>query len=477
MNMLTILKKLLPSFLLQWTLLISLVLVACSSSKTDSQENENGWSSLFNGKDFNNFVKLNGTADYHIEGENIVGVSRLNTPNTFLATKEKYGDFILEFEVLIDTLLNSGVQFRSISDSSINAGRVHGYQCEIESSPRKWAGGIYDEARRGWLYPLTVNPKGQKAFQPNEWNRYRIEAIGSDIRTWVNDIPCARLKDDLTAEGIIAFQVHSIEDPKQANKEIRWRNIRIKTENLKAERKPIPKTVREISYLQNQLTDYEKEQGWKLLWDGTSTKGWRGAKLDSFPSNGWQIKDGVLTVLESDGAESTNGGDIITTESFGNFELELDFKLTKGANSGIKYYVDTTLNKSAGSAIGLEFQLLDDQHHPDAKNGVNGNRTLASLYDLIPAGNLSEVNRTTKRFEGVGKWNKARIVSKGGHIEHWLNNVKVLEYNRFSEDFKALVAQSKYKDWENFGQLDKAPILLQDHGNEVHFRSIKIIAQ
>ncbi len=462
------------TYLLLFSQIGLLVLFLAISCTTPNTVNTDEWIPLFNGKDFHNFVKLNGTAEYHIEGNSIVGVSQLNTPNTFLATKEKYSDFILEFEVWVDTLLNSGVQFRSISDASFQNGRVHGYQCEIESSPRKWAGGIYDEARRGWLYPLSVNPEGQEAFQPDKWNKYRIEAIGSDIQTWVNDIPCARLKDDLTAEGIIAFQVHAIGDPKQANKKVRWRNIRIKTQNLDKERKSMPETVREISYLHNELTDYEKEHGWKLLWDGASTKDWKGAKLDSFPTKGWQIKGGVLTVMGADGGESSNGGDIITTKKYGNFELELDFSLTKGANSGIKYYVDPNLNKGEGSAIGLEFQLLDDENHPDAQNGTNGNRTLGSLYDLIPAGNLSEANRTTKRFEGVGKWNKARIVSKNGQVEHWLNNVKVLEYNRFSEEFKNLVAQSKYKNWEGFGQLNEAPILLQDHGNEVHFRSIKI---
>lgn len=106
--------------------------------------------------------------------------------------------------------------------------------------------------------------------------------------------------------------------------------------------------------------------------------------------------------------------------------------------------------------------------------GTNGNRTVGSLYDLIPAGNLSESNRTVKRFEGVGKWNKAKIISINGHIEHWLNNVKIIEYDRFSQIFKALVDNSKYADWPNFGQLPEGNILLQDHGDEVSFRSIKI---
>ena len=217
----------------------------------------------------------------------------------------------------------------------------------------------------------------------------------------------------------------------------------------------------------NTLTAAEKQQGWKLLWDGQTTKGWRAAKGAEFPKEGWEIRDGVLTVVETGGAESRAGGDIVTEAEFAAFELKLDFRLTPGANSGIKYYVDTDLNKAAGSAIGLEYQLLDDARHPDAKMGRDGNRTLASLYDLIPAA-------ATKPAKPIGEWNEARIVSDGRHVEHWLNGVKVLEYERGSEAFRKLVAASKYKVWPAFGERAKGPILLQDHGNRVSFRSVRI---
>ncbi|MBV6647532.1 MAG: DUF1080 domain-containing protein, partial [Cyclobacteriaceae bacterium] len=157
------------------------------------------------------------------------------------------------------------------------------------------------------------------------------------------------------------------------------------------------------------------------------------------------------------------------------FELELEFMITEGANSGIKYFVDPNLNKGAGSAIGCEFQILDDKKHPDAKKGVAGNRTLGSLYDLMTAKNLSNPASSKERmFKGIGKWNKARIISRNGEVEHWLNNEKALEYDRFSHMFEALVNYSKYKDWPNFGRWPEGHILLQDHGNTVHFRSIKI---
>ncbi len=433
---------------------------------------QNGWELLFNGTDLSNFEQLNGKADYVIEDSVIVGISKMNTLNSFLATKKTYGDFILEFEVLVDNGLNSGVQFRSQSIPEYRNGRVHGYQCEIETSPRKWAGGIYDEARRAWLYPLSRNAKGRNAFVPGQWNHYRIEAIGNHIRTWINGVHCVNLVDDLTDEGFIAFQVHSIRDQSQDGKKVRWRNIRIKTDGLEEARLNPDQDVVEISYLNNRLTKEEKRKGWRLLWDGQSTNGWRGAKMDRFPEKGWVVEDGILKVLASGGYESRNGGDIVTVDTYSDFELSVDFKITKGANSGIKYFVDPDLNKGTGSAIGLEFQILDDHNHPDAEQGKNGNRTVASLYDLIRAESYSK--NGSKNFKGVGQWNNARIVVRGGHIEHWLNHVKVVEFDRFSQVFAALVEKSKYEIWENFGRLPEGHILLQDHGDEVSFRNIKI---
>jgi len=433
---------------------------------------QDGWEVLFNGKDFSNFEQLNGTATYKIENGEMIGISKLNTPNSFMATKKKYGDFILEFDVFVENGLNSGVQFRSISNPDDRNGRVHGYQCEIETSARKWAGGIYDEARRGWLYPLTRNPKGRQAFVPGEWNKYRIEAIGSDIRTWINGVQCANLVDDLTAEGIIAFQVHGIGNKEQEGKMVKWRNIKIKTTDLANARMALDKAVPQISYLDNQLTDQEMRTGWRFLWDGKSTQGWRGAKMTSFPAKGWEMNNGILKVLSSGGAEARNGGDIVTINTYSDFELSVDFKITEGANSGIKYFVDPELNKGQGSAIGLEFQVLDDKNHPDAKKGKNGNRTVGSLYDLIRAEN-TESSRG-KNFKGVGKWNNARIVVKGGQVQHWLNQVKVVEFDRYSQIFRALVEKSKYEQWENFGSLPAGHILLQDHGDEVEFKNIKI---
>ncbi|WP_417362910.1 3-keto-disaccharide hydrolase [Galbibacter sp.] len=423
------------------------------------------WVPLFNGNDLNGWTQIGGQAKYRVEDQTVIGSTVHNTPNSFMTTEKMYDDFILELEYKVDSTMNSGIQIRSNSSPTYQNGRVHGYQIEIDPSDRAWSAGIYDEGRRGWLVPLTDNKEAQQAFKQGEWNHYRIEAVGDTIKTWINNVPASFLIDDKTHSGFIALQVHSIGKDAKEGTEIHWKNINILTDSLQkySRKSPLsPVTTK------NKLTISEQKDGWELLWDGTSSNGWRGAKLEGFPEKGWVIENGILTVMESNGKESAAGGDIVTAQAYGNFELKVDFKITEGANSGIKYYVDTNLNKGSGSAIGLEYQILDDARHPDAKLGNHeGSRTLSSLYDLIKADPKKPANP-------IGSWNTAYIVSKDGKVQHWLNGMKVLEFDRFSDDFKKLVEESKYKDWPSFGVLETGNILLQDHGNRVSFRNIKI---
>lgn len=444
-----------------------ILLISFLSANVFSQNGS--WTKLFDGKTFNGWTKLAGNAEYKIEDGAIVGITVPNTPNTFLATEKKYNDFILELEVKIeDTTSNSGIQFRSQYDPAGNnrKGKVYGYQFELDPAARSWTGGIYDEGRRDWLYPLSLNPSAQKAFKVGQYNKVRIECRGNYIQTFVNDQHAASLVDTVDSEGIIALQVHSIGNPSLAGKKIYWKNIRIKTGDvqLTASKKP----VYTVNTIPNFLSPQEKKDGWKLLFDGHTSNGWKGAYKSGFPEKGWAIQNGLLSVAPSDGGESTNGGDIVTIDKFSTFDLSFDFKLTAGANSGVKYFVTLSENNT-GSAIGLEYQLLDDKLHPDAKMGRDGNRTLASLYDLIKA-------EKTERFtRPPGQWNTGRvIVYPDNKVEHYLNGVKVLEYQRGSAAYRELVAISKYHVWPNFGEAKEGYILLQDHGNEVSFRSIKI---
>lgn len=446
---------------------ILIFLVFCSVLFLSGQEKvQSQWENLITGKNLEGWEQKGGKAAYRQEGDMIIGTTVSNTPNSFLCTKNTYGDFMLEYEVRfknLDNLFNSGVQIRSNSFTDYQDGRVHGYQVEIDPSERAWSGGIYDEGRRGWLNNLVHDENARKAIKLDDWNHFRVEAIGNSIRTWVNGIPCANLLDDRTSEGFIGLQVHSVYTPEDVGSEIMWRNIRIIT--IDPEKYRTQTTAREICTIHNQLSKDDIAEGWQLLFDGKTTNGWRGAHKEKFPDTGWHINNGALVVVASAGAESANGGDIVTVEEFDNFELMVDFKITNGANSGIKYLI-TEAYDSKQSAIGLEYQILDDDKHPDAKNGVNGNRTMASLYDLISA-------KPNKKYS-ADHWNKARIIVKKNHVEHWLNGEKVVEYERNNPLFDALVAKSKYKDYNGFGNWDKGHILLQDHGDEVHFRNIKI---
>ncbi len=455
-------KTILRSFsALSFSLLLSFQ--SCTQN-TDNKE----FKPLFDGKTLEGWKSVGGDAPYSVEDGAIVGRMTKGTPNSFLITEKEYGDFILELDVKLEgDQTNSGIQTRSHIDPNQNdgKGRVYGRQIEIDPSPRAWSGGIYDEARRGWIYPLDLNEASKTAYKQNEFNHIRIEAIGNELRSWVNGVPAAYVVDTVDASGFIGLQVHSVAD-EHDGKKVYFKNINIQTENLKPS--PYPEDQYIVNLTPNKLSADEEKNGYKLLFNGINSDGWRSVKSDEFPEKGWTINNGIIQVQKSDGSESTNGGDIITNDQYSVFDLSFEFKLTPGANSGVKYFV-TLQEQTSGSAIGLEYQILDDKLHPDAKLGRDGNRTIASLYDLI----TSDKGRGATR--PIGEWNRGRIkVDKDNNVTYYLNGVKVLSYTRGSQEFKDLVAISKYKDWDNFGEAAKGHILLQDHGDEVSFRSIKI---
>jgi hypothetical protein len=235
-------------------------------------QNTDGFVSLFDGKSFNGWKKITGTADYKIENGMIVGTTVLSSPNTFLVTEKEYGDFILELEVKIsDTTANSGIQLRSHFDAAGNngKGKVYGYQYELDPSSRRWTAGLYDEARRDWLYPLSLNPAAQKAFRLGVFNKIHVECIGHEIKTWINDVPAAYVVDTFDSKGFIALQVHSIGDnAKLVGEKIYWKNIRIKTAGIQST--GFPSNIYVVNNIPNTLSAYEKNTGWKLLFDGVA---------------------------------------------------------------------------------------------------------------------------------------------------------------------------------------------------------------
>ena len=209
-----------------------------------------------------------------------------------------------------------------------------------------------------------------------------------------------------------------------------------------------------------------EEVKWTILFDGSDTDSWRDTKTEQFPEHGWVVEGEVLTVL-AETEDQPGGHDIITKKRYGNFEPELEARLTEGANSGIKYVVSDAFPGKEGNFLGLEYQLLDNERHEDAQNGRDGNHKNASLYDMIPP----PVDLT---IHPPGEWNKVRIIVDGNKVEHWFNDEKVLEFDRKSLAFRELVSLSKYSDLENFGESAEGHILLQGHGNDVSFRAIKI---
>lgn len=346
---------------------------------------EPAWKDLFNGKTLDGWTQRGGKAKYAVEDGAVVGTTAVGTPNSFLCTDRDYGDFILELEYKVDPKMNSGVQFRSQSLPGYKRGQVHGYQIEIDPSSRAWSAGIYDEGRRGWLYSLEKNPAAQKAFKQNEWNHYRIEAIGDSIRTWINGVPAADLRDAMTLSGFIALQVHgtSEKEPMQ----VRWRNIRIQ--------------------------DLGRHT-WKPLFDGKSLAGW-----DTLPGGQWKVVDGVI-LGTSDRSEPRHGL-LATRERYDDFTVRLKFKVTDGDSGfyfrsekvpgpvgvhGFQVEIDTTyetggLYETGGRNWVVQYKPEEEKkwYHRNAWNDLtvsaHGRRTVVHLNGEKTAELTDDPGRTS----------------------------------------------------------------------------------
>lgn len=217
----------------------------------------------------------------------------------------------------------------------------------------------------------------------------------------------------------------------------------------------------------NTLTSAEVAAGWQLLWDGVSGEGWRAAGGKTFPEHGWSIQDGVLTIRAARFYEFRAGGDLFSEARFGDFVLDFDFRLTEGANSGVKYLAEPQKQMGFVHSLGCEYQLLDDARHPDAKAGRDGNRGLGGLYDMIPP--------EPRPARGVGAWQHGRIHLEKGQLAHYLDGVRIVSVEIDSPAWQSALAGSKFADRSGYCAGPDGHIVLQDHGNEVRFRNLRIL--
>ena len=382
-------------------------------------DKEEGFVPLFDGKTLTGWKQLGGKAKYEVVDGAIVGSSVPNTSNSFLCTEKNYTDFILEVEFKVDPALNSGIQIRSNSLPDYKKGQVHGYQVEIDPSARAWSAGIYDEGRRGWLFDLKNNEPARKAFKQNEWNKYRIEAVGDSIKTWINGVAAADLKDGMTPEGFIALQVHGVGDRTEPL-QIRWRNIMLKDMTSGSQVPAADKSA----------------DGFVPLFDGKTLDGWH-----TLPGGKWEVRDGLIVGTAA--RTEPRHGQLVSDKRYKDFTVRLKFRSIQG-NSGLYFRVDP-VDQPVG-VLGFQAEI-------DPANDIGG------LYET--GGRAWVVQPTpeqVKQYFKPGQWNAMSVTAEGRHIVVEINGHKTAELK------------------DDPGRL-KGNLALQMHGGQdmhVEFKDIEI---
>jgi len=404
------------------------VLISCGWASAVAGD-EPRWTRLIRGDALDGWVQRGGEAQYQVEDGQIVGRSVPNAPNSFLCTEQVFGDFELELEVKVDPRLNSGIQIRSNSVPGYLKGIVHGYQVEIDPSERAWSGGIYEEGRRCWLQTLEDNEAARKAFRQNAWNHYRIVAVGDSIKTWINGVPAADLKDDLTRAGFIALQVHGTTETEPM--EVRWRHLRVKDLGIPGRKPPPGATL---------LLD---ESGDLTSWEHA---GKPGAEVR------WRFRDGALGV-------EPGTGSIITKRRYGDCRLHVEFRVDDNGKQG---------QDNGNSGVYLqqryEVQILNSAGQKPAKNicGAIYGVKAADYNMALPA----DVWQTYDITFHAPRWDAAGQKQTNARITVYHNDTRIHDNVEVPQHTGA-------------GQPEgpgPAPLLLQDHGNRVCFRNIWIMS-
>ena len=381
-----------------------------------------GFTNLYNGRNLDGWTPRGGDCNFEARGETIVGTCIKGSPSTYLSTtRENYRDFIFTAEIKWEVDGNTGIMFRAQRKPGKRFETVFGPQCEMEgfAKGRGWSGGIFGQDAGGWRYPLWLDAheKVRSALNKNTWNRVTIQAVGKNVKTWVNGIPAANWDNNEYLRGFFALQIHAGKQGK-----IHFRNIKVKELNG-----------------QTKFTD---------LFASGDFSNW--TSVNGKPVQpGWSVENGIIH------RSGKRPGDIITRKHYHDFELRFEWKISQAGNSGIKY-------RTKGK-LGLEYQILDDAKHKDSKNPTH---RAASLYELVAAPD-------DKPLKPAGEWNQSRIHVKGSQIQHWLNGEQVVDLEYGSDDWEQRFQQSKYKDKAGFGSWT-GPILLQDHNDEVWYRNVMI---
>lgn len=406
---------------------ILLNLLAAASASEAVTPDPIEWQPLFNGKTLAGWTQRGGTARFRVVDGWIVGTAVPGTPNSFLCTEREFTDFVLEYEFKVAPGLNSGVQIRSNSLPGYQDGRVHGYQVEIDPSERAWTAGIYDEARRGWLYDLKDNQPARRAFRQNAWNRVRVEARGELIRTWLNGVLAAELRDGLTRTGFIALQVHSTQE--ETRLEVQWRNLRIKDLGDPWRQPPKEAIV--------------------LLGAGGDLSQWEHLGQPDSPVR-WTFADGSLEV-------KPGTGNIATKRTFGSCRLHVEFNVDD--------------NGRQGQANGNSGVYLQGRYEVQILNSCNDkpeDNTCGAIYGSKAADyNLAKP---------AGQWQTYDIWL---HAPRWdptgrkLENARITVYHNGTRIHHVVEIPGKTGAGHAEAPAD-GPLVLQDHGNRVRFRNIWI---